>query len=148
MDATVQFFVHEIDFQLPAENSVRDWILRILSNHGKTAGPISYIFCSDEYLLDLNKEHLDHDYYTDILTFPYSTPDDIVLQSEIYISIDRVKDNARSLNQPFLNELHRVMIHGILHLLGHDDHGDQAKKRMRSLEDEALSLFPHDDVEH
>ncbi|MEM7372218.1 MAG: rRNA maturation RNase YbeY [Bacteroidota bacterium] len=140
MDAAVQFFVHEIDFKLPAENSVRNWILRILSDNGKTAGAVSYIFCSDTYLLELNKAHLDHDYFTDILTFPYSSPEDLVIQSEIYISIDRVQENASHLKVPFGEELHRVMIHGILHLLGHDDHGQAAQEQMRLLEDQALLL--------
>ena len=138
MEAPIQFFSHEIDFTLPAEDSVQAWILRILSHSGKRAGVISYIFCSDEYLLSLNQEHLDHDYFTDILTFPYSEPDALVLQSEIYISIDRVRDNAQNFQSSFEDELHRVMIHGILHLLGYDDHGEDAQKQMRELETKAL----------
>lgn len=140
MQAPIQFFSHEIEFQLPAEDSVARWILRILSDKRRSAGPISYIFCSDSYLLELNQAHLEHDYYTDILTFPYSDPADLIIRSDIYISIERVRENAENLQIEFLDELHRVMVHGILHLLGIDDHGEQAQKNMRREEDFALSL--------
>ena len=142
MDESLQFFSHEIDFTLDKEDSVRDWILFVIDKYAKKVGQINYIFCSDTYLLELNKAHLQHDYYTDILTFPYTPKGSEELISDIYISIDRVKDNAQSFEIPFTDELHRVMIHGILHLIGFDDHGDTAKKEMRAKEDEALRDCP------
>lgn len=138
MEESIQFFSEEIEFTLDKEDSVRNWILFVITKYEKKAGDISYIFCSDEYLLGLNKEHLQHDYYTDILTFPYAPAEASELHSDIYISIDRVKDNASSLNISFTDELHRVMIHGILHLLGFDDHGEGAQEDMRSKENQAL----------
>lgn len=139
MDESLQFFSHEIDFKLDKEDSVKDWILFVIEKHAKKAGQINYIFCSDSYLLELNKAHLQHDYFTDILTFPYAPKGAEELISDIYISIDRVKDNAASYDDSFEDELHRVMIHGILHLIGFDDYGDTAKKEMRRKENEALA---------
>lgn len=138
MEQALQFFSEEIEFTLDKEDSVRNWILFVIDKHGKRVENISYIFCSDEYLLGLNKEHLNHDYYTDILTFPYAPTDAKELHSDIFISIDRVKDNAASLKVSFEDELHRVLIHGILHLLGFDDHGEGAQEDMRRRENEAL----------
>jgi len=139
MEQTLQFFSEEIEFTLDKEDSVRNWILFVIDRHGKKAGEISYIFCSDEYLLALNKEHLKHDYYTDILTFAYAPADAPELHSDIYISIDRVKDNADSLKISVEDELHRVLIHGVLHLLGFDDQGEGAQEDMRMRENEALA---------
>ncbi|MEZ4829166.1 MAG: rRNA maturation RNase YbeY [Bacteroidia bacterium] len=140
METEIQFFSEEIDFQLEKEDLVADWVLSVVLVHGKKCGEITYIFCSDSYLLEMNNEHLDHDYYTDILTFPYSAPEDDILISDIYISIDRVKENANSLNSAFIDELHRVMIHGILHLLGYDDHETDDITSMREAENKALAL--------
>ena len=139
METGIDFISHEISFDLEAKDSVSDWILRFISTQGKGIQSLEYIFCSDEYLLELNKQHLDHDYYTDILTFPYAPPEAEMLLGEIYISIDRVKENAESFGEPFRNELHRVMIHGVLHLLGQDDHGEE-EKVMREKEQSALEL--------
>ena len=138
MEHSLEFFSQEIEFTLDKEDSVRDWILFVVDSYGKKVGQINYIFCSDDYLLELNKAHLQHDYYTDILTFPYAPAGVEELISDIYISIDRVKDNAQSYELPFEDELHRVMIHGALHLIGFDDHGEEAKKEMRAKEDQAL----------
>ncbi|MEL6847356.1 MAG: rRNA maturation RNase YbeY, partial [Bacteroidota bacterium] len=100
---------------------------------------INYIFCSDPYLLALNRTHLDHDYFTDILTFPYHEPGAIALAADIYISIDRVGENADSFHTGFDNELHRVMIHGLLHLMGYDDHDEAERQAMRQAEEKALA---------
>jgi len=94
------------------------------------------VFCSDDYLLELNKKHLQHDYYTDIITFDYSDED--VISGDLYISLDRVKDNAAGLEIDWLTELRRVMVHGVLHLLGYGDKSPKQKKEMRSAEDAAL----------
>jgi len=139
METGIDFISHEISFELEAKDSVADWILRFVSAQGKGIESLEYIFCSDEYLLELNKQHLGHDYYTDILTFPYAPPEADMLLGEIYISIDRVKENAASFRESFRNELHRVMIHGVLHLLGQDDHGEE-EAVMRQKEQSALGL--------
>ncbi|MCL4150405.1 UNVERIFIED_CONTAM: hypothetical protein GTU68_062635, partial [Idotea baltica] len=103
---------------------------------------ISYIFCSDTFLLSLNKQYLDHDYYTDILTFPLESQGiSNGIAADIFISIERVKENADTYDTSFEQELRRVMIHGVLHLLGFDDHGDEGQRQMRNRENEALSLF-------
>jgi rRNA maturation RNase YbeY len=139
METGIDFISHEISFDLEAKDSVSNWILRFVSAQGKEIQSLEYIFCSDEYLLELNREHLDHDYYTDILTFPYAPPEAEMLLGEIYISVDRVKENAESFQESFQNELHRVMIHGVLHLLGQDDHGEE-EEVMRQREQAALGL--------
>lgn len=100
---------------------------------------MSYIFVSDEKLLEVNKQFLSHDYYTDIITFDYV--EDNVISGDIYISIDRIKENAKKFNVTFDNELHRVIIHGVLHLLGYKDHNPKDEKQMRKEENEALQLF-------
>jgi rRNA maturation RNase YbeY len=138
MEQSLHLFSEDINFTIDKEDSVRSWILFVIDSYEKKVGDISYIFCSDEYLLGLNQQHLNHDYYTDILTFPYAPSDSVDLFADIYISIDRVKDNASALAVSFEEELHRVMVHGILHLVGYDDHGEGAKKEMREREDRAL----------
>ncbi|TAE50999.1 MAG: rRNA maturation RNase YbeY [Bacteroidetes bacterium] len=138
MEETLSFFSHEIDFTLDKEDSVSDWILFVVSAYGKQAGEINYIFCDEEYMLTLNRQFLDHDYYTDILTFPHAPEGSPALYADIYISIDRVRENADTFQSSFTDELHRVIIHGILHLLGFDDH-DENEAQMRAKENEALS---------
>jgi len=99
-------------------------------------GDVSIVFCDDEYLLAMNREHLQHDYYTDIITFDYC--DDDLLSGDLFISLDRVKDNAAKLEIDWLIELRRVMVHGVLHLIGYSDKSSKKKKEMRSAEDAAL----------
>lgn len=135
----IQFFHEEIDFEPKNSDQLRTWITGIASQFKAEIEGLNYIFCSDDYLLSLNQQYLEHDYYTDILTFPYSPAGSLNLISDIYISIDRVEENAQSLHADFEDELHRVMIHGLLHLLGFDDHGSENEKRMRQLEEEALA---------
>ena len=139
MENQLNFFSEDTSFELKNKDSVIDWILSFLSDYNRKAGEINYIFCSDEYLLGMNQTHLNHDYYTDIITFPLSSPGDDPVFSDIFISIDRIRDNADNLQTSFEDELHRVMIHGILHLIGLDDHTDEGKKEMRKAEDDALS---------
>lgn len=128
-------FAEEIEFTLPQEADVLAWLSQVLDTAGCAESEISYIFCSDEYLLALNQQHLEHNYYTDILTFPYAEDP---LMADVFISIDRVKENAEVYHTSFEDELHRVMVHGVLHLLGLDDHGEQ-EQEMRKAEDKALS---------
>ena len=116
-----------------------NWISKVCVNENYNLGDISLIFCSDEYLLDMNRTHLDHDYYTDIITFDYS--DNQIVSGDLFISIDRVRDNASDFNVSFDHELHRVIIHGVLHLCGYKDKSDDEEKLMRTKENNALSLI-------
>jgi probable rRNA maturation factor len=130
--------VEDIDFQLPNEHPLSIWIEKTIIEEKKELGAVSYIFCSDDYLHQMNVEYLDHDTLTDVITFPYN---DNPIEGDIFISIDRVKDNAHDLNIPFENELHRVMIHGILHLCGYRDETDEEETEIRQKEDKYLGLF-------
>ena len=132
-------YFYETDFELSDENYITNWIQKVVELHQGSITEINYIFCDDEYLLEINKQYLDHDYYTDIITFDNSIGKK--LESDIFISVDRVGDNAKELSIEFKQELHRVIIHGILHLLGYKDKSPEEEKQMRKLEDEALALL-------
>ena len=134
-DDKVIYNVEDIDFQLISQNSLSVWIEKTIENEGATLGAVSYIFCSDDYLHQMNVEYLNHDTLTDVITFPYN---DNPIEGDIFISIDRVKDNAQDLNIDFNDELHRVMIHGVLHLCGYSDETDEQEAEMRQKEDEYL----------
>ena len=136
----INFFIEDIDFSLANPHDRTEWVSSIISNHQFKLEEINYIFCSDEYLLQVNREHLNHHYYTDIITFDNSE-EEKTIESDIFISIDRVKENAESQNIPFEDELNRVMIHGVLHLLGYADKTEEEKKEMREKEDACLSLL-------
>ena len=118
------------------KNKVKSWIKSVAEKRGFKVGEISYIFCSDDYLLDINKTYLKHDFYTYIITFDYT--DAKKISGDLYISIDRVRDNAQELNLGFEQELHRVIIHGVLHLLGLKDKTEEEAKEMRKAEEECL----------
>ena len=115
------------------------WIKAVAAQYGKRVGDVAYIFCDDERILEVNREYLQHDYYTDIITFDYS--EDNIINGELYISIDTVKENAVEYGQSFPDELHRVIIHGALHLCGLDDHCEEDIKEMRDAENSALDLL-------
>ncbi|MEQ9466879.1 MAG: rRNA maturation RNase YbeY [Ekhidna sp.] len=136
----IQFFAEHTDFSLSNEGVISKWIKEIIHSHKYSLSEINYIFCSDEYLLEVNQRHLDHDYYTDIITFDNSDEQGVI-ESDIFISIDRVRENAVNQNERFENELNRVMIHGVLHLLGYSDKSKDEKKAMREKEDACLSLL-------
>lgn len=138
----LQFFTEEIDFQLPSPDTTLHWIADILNSHNIELENVNFIFCSDDYLLEVNRSYLQHDYYTDIITFDNREYDDDPLESDIFISIDRVKDNAVDLGIPFNRELYRVIIHGLLHLIGWNDKTDAEKQAMREKEEACLSLHP------
>ncbi len=132
-------FAFQTPCTLKNRTILKKWIETIVNNHNKELGDISYIFCSDEQLLEINKEYLNHDYYTDIITFDYSEAERI--SGDMFISIDRIKDNAKALKVPYQEELHRVIIHGVLHLLGFKDKTESESQKMRQLEDESLSVL-------
>jgi len=131
---------HFEDIVIPDFNPefLRLWIAKITEQHNKNIGELSYIFCSDEYILDVNKEHLNHDYYTDIITFNYNI--DSSISGDIFISYDTVKSNAIEFSNGFIkDELERVIIHGVLHLIGFNDKTDSDQIEMTKQEDLALS---------
>lgn len=134
---TVTFTFHDIPYFEFEELLLSSFLPTIFIDEKVEWQELDYIFCADEYLLGMNKEYLDHDTYTDILTFTLSDPHLPVI-SEIYISIDRVRDNANQFSVEFLRELDRVMIHGILHLCGYSDHTSELKKQMTEKEDHYL----------
>jgi probable rRNA maturation factor len=117
----------------------RRWIEQVIRAEKKSPGNLNFIFCSDPYLLDINVRYLNHDYYTDVITFDYSSGKTVA--GDIFISIDRVKDNALTEKQDFETELSRILIHGVLHLLGYSDKGSIPKAQMRKKEDKYLSLL-------
>ena len=136
---TIQFFNAYVAFRFFARAKISKWILRVLKQEGAKLSNLNIIFCSDDYLLGINRQYLNHDFYTDIITFDYSEKRDI--SGELYISIDRVKDNANSLGATFQQELNRVIIHGVLHLLGFKDKTSRQAKTIRKKEDECLALL-------
>ena len=114
------------------------WIARVAEKHGKRIGNVNYIFCTDDEILDVNRQYLRHDYYTDIITFDYCAHG--ILSGDIYISLDTVASNAEGLQKDPVEELHRVLIHGILHLVGINDKGPGEREIMEHAEDEALAM--------
>jgi len=130
-------FYSETDFKLLEETHVSDWISNIITREGFEEGEISYIFCDDEYLHKLNLDFLNHDTLTDIISFDNSLGKQI--NGDIYISVERVKDNSTIYNTTFINELHRVIIHGVLHFCGFKDKSETDSKTMRGKEEESLS---------
>ncbi len=139
-DNPINFFSEEIDFQLSDSFRTTTWILKVIQAYKKIPGDINYIFCSDNYLLEKNISYLNHDTYTDIITFDNSDEEHLI-EGDIYISIDRVKENAVSLKNAFNEELHRVIIHGILHLIGYEDNTAEKKQEMRDEEQTCLSMM-------
>ncbi|SNB23977.1 Endoribonuclease YbeY [Flavobacterium psychrophilum] len=132
-------FNYEIDFEIQEETSYTNWVSSVILSENKSEGEINYIFCDDNYLLEINQQYLNHDTLTDVISFDYSLGDEIY--GDIYISIERVRENADDFKVPFEEELKRVMIHGVLHYCGYKDKSDTDELLMRSKEDEKLKLF-------
>lgn len=136
---TISFTNEHIKFIIKEKQRIRRWIAEVVAREGKTVGEIGYQFCDDACLLRANQEYLGHDTYTDIITFDYV--DGNVVSGDIMISVDRLRENARRYNVPFEQELHRVIIHGVLHLLGQKDKSPAESEEMRKREDEALNIW-------
>ncbi len=136
-------FNYETDFELENEAQYEDWISRIIESEGFDEGEINYIFCDDEYLHKINVEYLDHDTLTDIISFDYTVGN--LIQGDIFVSIERVKDNANDFNVSFEEELKRVLSHGVLHYCGYKDKSPKDEALMRSKEEEKMQMFH---VEH
>ncbi|MBQ6694768.1 MAG: rRNA maturation RNase YbeY [Bacteroidaceae bacterium] len=120
--------------------SITAWIKEIAKAHGKVVGDIAYIFCNDDKILEINREYLEHDYYTDIITFDYT--EENIIGGDIFISLDTVRSNSELLGLPYEQELHRVIIHGVLHLCGIDDKAEGARAVMEAEENKALAKYP------
>lgn len=135
----IRFTNERIDLPELNEGMVRAWVRKVAALHGKTAGDITFLFCDDEKILEVNKQYLQHDYFTDIITFDYSTGS--VLSGDLVISVDTVATNSIQFNTDFEQELHRVIIHGVLHLCGYGDSSPELRAAMTQLENEALQLF-------
>lgn len=135
----VQFFHDDISFRF-ADHTAAQWVESIIQEHRKSLGQLNFIFTSDARLLGINKTYLDHDYYTDILTFAMNEAPSVI-EGDIFISIDRVRDNAATHGASFNEELHRVMAHGLLHLLGFDDNTKAEQQKMREAEDRCLEKW-------
>ncbi len=132
-------FFSENDFVLENQAPLTSWIEKVVHSHRGRINQLHYIFCDDDYLLEINQYYLQHDYYTDIITFDNSIGKKI--DGEIYISTDRIKDNAETFEVPFEEELRRVLIHGVLHLLGFKDKTEKQQKQMTHEENNALKLY-------
>lgn len=140
LKANINFNYFKTTFRLKNPTKTRAWIEKVVKSEGARVDSLSYVFCTDAYLLKINQDYLRHNTLTDIITFEYSegSPN---LEGEIYISIPRVKENAKKVGVDFETELHRVVIHGVLHLLGYGDKTAEEKKEMRKKEEEALGVL-------
>ena len=135
----IRFSSQSGDFELKEPEKVRQWLAMVVRRRERSVGNINYLFCDDEYLLEANRRYLDHDTYTDIITFDYVAGG--LISGDIMISTDRVGENARQFGVPFEQELHRVVAHGVLHLLGQGDKSPAEAAEMRRQEEEALALW-------
>lgn len=134
----ISFFTESISYSLPQKLKIKKWVKATIEKEGYQLQELNFIFCSDEYLLSINQQYLNHDTYTDIITFDNSEEEKLII-SDIFISIERVKENAKTYKTSTFNEVCRIMIHGTLHLLGYKDKGKAAKTLMTQKEDEYLA---------
>ena len=132
-------FNYECDFVLDNESAFADWLAEVIKSELKNEGEINYIFCDDDYLLEINQQYLDHDTLTDIISFDYSVGNE--LHGDIFISVERVRDNATDFNVCFDEELKRVMVHGVLHYCGYKDKSESDERLMRAKEEEKMKMF-------
>jgi probable rRNA maturation factor len=139
--AAIHFFTEDISFILKNKTIIRSWLHNTIIAEGYVLDELNFIFCSDEYLLGMNQQYLKHDTYTDVITFDNSEAAKTIT-GDIFISVDRIRENAKEFKRNFINEICRVMVHGTLHLLGYPDKGKAAKKIMTEKEDHYLALLP------
>lgn len=132
-------FNYELDFKLEDEMLYSDWLSKVISSEMKSEGDINYIFCDDNYLVEINQQYLDHDTLTDIISFDYSIGNE--LHGDIFISVERVRENAVDFNVDFNEELKRVLAHGVLHYCGYKDKSEDDEKLMRQKEEEKMKMF-------
>lgn len=139
--ATINFFLEEVSFILKHKRILRKWLVQVADQSGHQIHSLNYIYCSDNHLLSINQTYLNHDYYTDIITFDNRDTNDQALDADLFISIERVRDNAKLAGVTFQQELHRVMVHGLLHLLGQNDKTEAQQLAMTKKEEASLSLL-------
>jgi len=132
-------FNYETDFELSDETAISDWLSKVILSESKKEGDINYIFCDDEYLHKINVEYLDHDTLTDIISFDYSVGNE--LHGDIFVSVERVADNAKDFEVSFDEELKRVLVHGILHYAGYKDKSEVDELKMRQKEEDKIAMF-------
>ena len=135
----VSYFFENTDFKLKGKTRIKQWLKLVAESEIFTLGNVSVIFCSDNYILDINQRYLQLDYFTDIITFDYT--EGTKISGDLFISVDSVRENSIEYGTEFEDELHRVIVHGILHLIGYDDHSEEDIKVMRAKEDYYLSLL-------
>ena len=141
----IAYYAEEVKLPAIKKKAVGVWTRKVATLYGKRAGDISYIFCSDEKILEVNKQYLQHDYYTDIITFDYS--EGTKISGDLFISLDTVKSNSDMFGTNYVEELHRIIIHGVLHLCGINDKGPGEREIMTAKENEALTLLSEEDRE-
>jgi len=138
----IYFHADRIVFKIQNQRKISDWLNKIIYHYKRILGEINVIFCSDEYILEMNQTHLNHDYYTDIITFNFNHFE--YVSGDLYISVDRVKENAEEFNVTFNQEIQRVLVHGLLHLLGFNDTTDQEEAEIRKLENHWLQILENE----
>ncbi|QKZ11670.1 rRNA maturation RNase YbeY [Spirosoma sp. KUDC1026] len=136
----IRFFTEDVPYEQPKKRATQQWLKKQAEQEGYSVGELNYIFCSDEYLLQVNRDYLQHDYYTDIITFDQSEEEDKI-EGDIFVSVDRVTDNAAQLNITPQQEMTRVLAHGMLHLCGYGDKSEEEAKLMRAKEEEWMNAF-------
>ncbi|PRY89804.1 rRNA maturation RNase YbeY [Mongoliibacter ruber] len=136
----ILFFQEDIKFELTPKNKYKAWLRNIASTEGYKVKDLNYIFCSDEYLYNINLEYLDHDTYTDIITFDNSEKE-FEIEGDIFVSIERIRENSKNSNTEFESELKRVLSHGLLHLMGFKDKTTEEQKVMRQMEERSIDEF-------
>ena len=135
----ITFSSEEISFKLKDETATGEWLKKVIGREERLLRSLNFIFCSDEYLHRINVEYLQHDTFTDVITFPYAGPP--FIEGDVFISVDRIRENAEKYGVPFSKELFRVMAHGVLHLCGYGDKTTDEKKKMTEKENEALEFL-------
>lgn len=135
----ITYHTEGVEMPIINEKLIQEWIKEVATKYQRRAGEIAYIFCSDEKILEVNRTYLQHDYYTDIITFDYCKGD--IISGDLFISLDTVKTNSEQFNTPYNEELHRTIIHGILHLCGINDKGPGEREIMEQAENEALTIY-------
>lgn len=135
----INFFREDISFDFQRENRIRNWINYVIGDHDREPGEINVIFCSDDYLLKINRQFLHRESLTDVIAFDYNQGN--IVSGDIFISIERITENAEKYSESIENELNRIIIHGVLHLLGHQDSDKMKKEAMRAQEDKYLSYL-------
>lgn len=136
----ITFYAEDIELPAIKQKAVGNWVIEVAATYGKKVGDICYIFCSDEKILEVNRQYLQHDYYTDIITFDYTGGNKI--SGDLFISLDTVRTNAETFHTGYNEELHRTIIHGILHLCGINDKGPGEREIMEENENKALAILP------